>query len=107
MRGDNYRQCKKCGRLLPLEAFSKIRGRHRHTCKDCRAEEARQLYRRRRAEEQCEVWYTCECCGRMLPARDFKRSAWMPDGHHTWCKACQARYRALYPDTLPEIVRQR
>jgi hypothetical protein len=75
--------CKKCGRLLPIEAFRKSGHYMRAECKDCS-----RLLDRARKPNLGKV-RTCKTCGIEKPIAQFPRSVGNYRVHR--CRACENR----------------
>ncbi|MFF7136542.1 endonuclease VII domain-containing protein [Streptomyces sp. NPDC008196] len=96
------KECRKCGRDLPLAAFA--RGKNRRDglqvhCRECVAEYSAAHYRRRReamgkpVREHVDVpegHKLCRTCGEIKPWSEWHRNATASDGLSTRCKACRA-----------------
>ncbi|MEU6667686.1 endonuclease VII domain-containing protein [Streptomyces sp. NPDC046727] len=98
----NAKECRKCGRDLPLAAFARDRNRRdglQVHCRECVAEYSAAHYRRRRealgkpVREKVDVpvgHKLCRACGQVRPHSEWHRNATASDGLSTRCKACRA-----------------
>ncbi|WP_280856530.1 MULTISPECIES: endonuclease VII domain-containing protein [unclassified Streptomyces] len=96
------KECRKCGRDLPLAAFARDRNRRdglQVHCRECVAEYSATHYRRRReamgksVREHVDVpdgHKLCRTCGDIKPWSEWHRNATASDGLSTRCKACRA-----------------
>lgn len=96
------KQCRKCGRDLPLSAFACDKNRRdglQVHCRECVAEYSAAHYRRRReavgkpVREKVDVpagHKLCRTCGEVKPHSEWHRNATASDGLATRCKACRA-----------------
>jgi hypothetical protein len=96
-------QCKDCGRILPIEMFTKLKGRkkgYRYYCKECshtREKKIFQLWDQQRKKEQFEfsldsqVEKTCKICGQVLPLSKFWNREASKDGHSHYCISCASK----------------
>ncbi|MBV2355821.1 endonuclease VII domain-containing protein [Streptomyces sp. J2-1] len=96
------KECGKCGRELPPQAFARDRNRLdglQPYCRGCVARYGAAHYRRRReamgkpVRDKPDVpvghkW--CRTCGEIKPHGDWHRNATASDGLATRCKACKA-----------------
>lgn len=98
----NAKECGRCGRELPLDAFARDRNRRdglQAYCRECVAEYSAAHYRRRReamgkaVREAVDVpagHKLCRTCGEIKPHSDWHRNSTASDGLATRCKACRA-----------------
>jgi DNA-directed RNA polymerase subunit RPC12/RpoP len=79
--------CTKCGRTLPVDAFSIDRARtngRQSWCRECSA-----AYKMRyRGKSR-----VCTKCGRELPIEEFHRDSAQKGGRHTQCRHCRSKQR--------------
>lgn len=96
------KECRKCGRDLPLASFARDRNRRdglQVHCRECVAEYSATHYRRRReamgkpVREKVDVpagSKLCRTCGEVKPHGEWHRNASASDGLSTRCKECRA-----------------
>jgi hypothetical protein len=116
-------QCQGCGRILPIEMFTRMRERkkgYRYYCKDCSREKEKKIFRRwelERKKAQFEFSLdtstekACKLCRRVLPLSEFWAREASKDGYSHYCKVCenkkkkewkkQARKRGFPEDLIP------
>lgn len=116
-------QCQGCGRILPIEMFTRTKERkkgHRYFCKECSREKEKQIFQRwdqDRKKAQFEFSLdaptekACKLCGRVLPLSEFWARQASKDGYGHYCKVCddkkkkewrkRSRERGFPEDRIP------
>jgi hypothetical protein len=96
-------QCQGCGRVLPIERFTRTRERkkgYRYYCKDCAREKEEQIFQRWEQQRRNALFEfsldaptekACRMCGRVLPLSLFWGRQASKDGHSHYCKDCQTK----------------
>ena len=89
--------CNRCHRILPVTSFNRkasTKDGYQFQCKECQAELARQLYKRRK-EEQAHApqpepeTKVCRKCGRELPVTMFGYAPKNHNGLKSYCRDCE------------------
>jgi 5-methylcytosine-specific restriction endonuclease McrA len=84
---EGTKYCRKCGRVLPLDAFQKsgkARDGRQSYCRECRTAMAKA----RKIAPVTEGEKVCTKCERLLPVTDFYKRKGSPDGRAYVCKEC-------------------
>ena len=105
--------CNRCHRMLPITSFnrkSSTKDGYQFQCKECQAEMARQLYQKRKEEQEkaASVPETkiCRQCGRELPVTMFGKAPKNQNGLKSYCRDCEnencRKYRAKVRASRPK-----
>lgn len=90
--------CNRCHRILPVTSFnrkSSTKDGYQFQCKECQAELARQLYRKRKEEQEKAApdpepeTKVCRKCGRELPVTMFGHAPKNHNGLKSYCRDCE------------------
>lgn len=93
-------QCRMCGRILPIEMFSKnidIKKGYYTFCKDCHKQNVKEAEERWESERKkvsfefslnTKVEKKCKLCGQILSLSNFYKRHASKDGHNHYCKIC-------------------
>lgn len=96
-------QCNGCGRILPINMFTRMRERkkgYRYYCKDCSKQKEKQIIHRWEQDRKkmqfefsldVKTEKTCKLCGRMLPLSEFWERQASKDGHSHYCVTCESK----------------
>ena len=109
--------CNRCHRSLPITEFSRkssTKDGYQFQCKECQGEMARELYGKRKADQEKDKdkmpeTKVCRQCGRELPVSMFGKAPKNQYGLKSYCHDCEnencrkyrARIKAERPKTAP------
>lgn len=109
--------CNRCHRSLPITAFSRkssTKDGYQFQCKECQGEMARELYGKRKDDQEKDKdkmpeTKVCRQCGRELPVSMFGKAPKNQYGLKSYCHDCEnencrkyrARIKAERPKTAP------
>lgn len=95
--------CQDCGRVLPIDYFTRTRERkkgHLYYCKDCARKKEQRIFQRWEQQRKNASFEfsldtptekACRACGRVLPLSEFWGRQASKDGHSHYCKDCQTK----------------
>ena len=109
--------CNRCHRILPISEFNRkstTKDGYQFQCKECQSELARQLYLRRKDEQDQKTvpeTKVCKKCGRTLPVTMFGKALKNHDGLKSYCRECEnencRKYREKRRAARQKKVRER